>query len=42
MLYLELMCRHFPARKINNVETNKTKSDFSEGGLKYADMGSDG
>ena len=32
---------YFPARKINSVETNKTKNDFSKGGLKSLDMGLD-
>jgi hypothetical protein len=33
---------YFPARKINKLETNNTKNDFSKGGLKYVDMGLDG
>jgi hypothetical protein len=32
---------HFPAQKIKSNETNKTKGDFSKGGLKYFDMGLD-
>ena len=33
---------YFPARKTNKTETNKSKSVFSKGGLKYFDICLDG